>query len=200
MQGQRTSGESVLAASCLSFLDLSAICLDISDFYGADFTSAKLAMLVAYFATFAHSNLSNTDLRGATLERANLERANLERANLERAHLPQANLKGANLEGANLEGAHLEGANLRGANLGGANLEKANFEGANMEGAELKAAKPQDERNQAERGGLPGTHLLRVLRRMRANVHSPVRNFRQRHHAQSPLPGCLTLRGFRSGF
>ena len=235
MQGQRTSGESVLAASCLSFLDLSAICLDISDFYGADFTSAKLAMLVAYFATFAHSNLSNTDLRGATLERANLERANLERANLERAHLPQANLEGVNLEGANLkganleganlrranlgganveranlervnlkganlEGAHLEGANLRGANLGGANLEKANFEGANMEGAELKAAKPQDERNQAERGGLPGTHLLRVLRRMRANVHSPVRNFRQRHHAQSPLPGCLTLRGFRSGF
>src|SRR5256886_12399090 len=74
-----------------------------------------------------------------------------------------------------------------------ANFEGANFEGANMEGAELKAAKPQDERNQAERGGLPGTHLLRVLRRMRANVHSRSEEHTSELQSQSNLVCRLLL-------
>jgi len=98
IQGQRMGPESVLAARCLSYLDLSNNILDISDFYGADFKNANLFGLEAI-------------------------RACLSAANLEGANLGGARLVGANLEGANLEGARLEGTNLRRAHLIGANLE-----------------------------------------------------------------------------
>ncbi|MEP7341462.1 MAG: pentapeptide repeat-containing protein, partial [Acidobacteriota bacterium] len=97
MQGQRASGENVLAAKCMSFLDLSSIRLDMADFYRAQIYSSNLRGTVAYYACFIGADLHNADLHNASLFFANLESTNLE---------------GANLEGANLEGAKLEGAKL----------------------------------------------------------------------------------------
>ena len=112
IQGQRIGAESVLAASCLSFLDLSGTNLHIGDFYGATLRSTKLQRVQAAFSCFVQAGLENADLGGAWFVRANLEGANLEGANLQRANLHGANLQGANLEGANLEGAHLKGTKL----------------------------------------------------------------------------------------
>ena len=141
IQGQRKSAESVLAARCLSSLDLSGVCLDISDFWGADLSGSKLLQVTAYYACFGEAKLMNVDLTGSNLYLANLQGANLYGANLKRANLKRVNLEGANLEGANLERAKLEGANLRGANLEGVNLEGANLERANLQGANLQGAK-----------------------------------------------------------
>jgi len=144
IQGQRIGAESVLAASCLSFLDLSGTNLHIGDFYGATLRSTKLQRVQAAFSCFVQAGLENADLGGAWFVRANLEGANLEGANLE----------GANLEGANLQRANLHGANLQGANLEGANLQGANLEGANLEGAHLKGTKlPPKARRPAEGSG-----------------------------------------------
>jgi uncharacterized protein YjbI with pentapeptide repeats len=165
VQGQRTGPESVLAARCLSFLDLNGAFLDISDFYAADFSSSKLDGIKAHYACFGRADFSNADLRnaifywadfegarlyGANLSGARLVNANLtadlRRANLERADLQEAILGGpeyrrADLEGANLEGVDLKGANLQGAKLKGASLKGANLEGANLKGADLEGVK-----------------------------------------------------------
>lgn len=90
--GQRIVGKSVLAADCLSFLDLSSTILHLCDFYGVNFRSSKLPHVRAAYACFMITTLKNTDLRNA--------------------HLERANLAGANLAGANLEGANLKGAKL----------------------------------------------------------------------------------------
>ena len=165
IQGQRTGPESILAADCLSFLDLSDAFLHIGDFYGSNFRCSKLHGVKAHFAVFTQAFLGKADLRraflyaanmeqanftgarlmGAKLIEANLEGATLVAANLERADLSEANLRRANFRGANLHGAilnrsHLEGANLKGANLEGAKLEGANLKGASLEGANLKGS------------------------------------------------------------
>ena len=118
LQKQRTSGDNVLALSCLSYLNLRNSTLMIKDFYDANFFKAYL--------------------EGANLAGSHLEVAILEKAILTEADLRWANLEGANLEEANLEGANLAGANLEGANLEGANLSKANLEGANLIGTILE--------------------------------------------------------------
>ncbi len=138
IQGQRKGPESVLAAQCLSFLDLTGAFLDMSDFYAADFHCSNLRAVRMHYVCFADSNFMGSDLSYAVLCNADLEDANLEGANLEGANLARANLRRADLEGANLEKANLEQANLTRANLKGANLEQANLEGANLEGAILE--------------------------------------------------------------
>jgi len=142
VQGQRTGPESILAARCLSFLDLKDVSLHISDFYNTDLSHSNLSGVGAYNTSFGRANFINASLceahlRLAQFKEADLREADLRGANLRGAYLERANLKGANLEGANLEGANLERANLEGANLEGANLEGANLEGANLEGAKL---------------------------------------------------------------
>src|SRR6185437_15158861 len=52
IQGQRTGPESVLAISCLGYLDLSDMFLDIADFYGAELVGAKLENAKAHFSVF----------------------------------------------------------------------------------------------------------------------------------------------------
>jgi len=170
VQGQRTGPESVLAARCLSLLDLQQALLDIGDFYGADFSNSNLRGVRAHYACFGNASFMKADLsgammhsavfngaflRGANLSGARLVHANLtadlQGANLERADLREAILGGAKFRIANLEGANLEGANLEGANLEGANLEGANLQGANLQGANLQGAKlPRQIRDKAK--------------------------------------------------
>jgi uncharacterized protein YjbI with pentapeptide repeats len=142
IQGQRSGPRSVLAAQCLSYLDLSEVCLDIGDFYGADFQHAKLRDLGAHYAIFSQADLSYTDLRkailvGASLEGANLQGAYLQGANLDGANLEGANLRRTNLREVNLHEANLQRADLKQAKLEGANLKQAKLEGANLKGAKL---------------------------------------------------------------
>ena len=99
IQGQRSSAESILAADCLSFLNLSQAQLHIADLYGANLAWSNLRGTAAYLTCFAQANLQG--------------------AHLERALLPRAVFTGAHLEGAHLEGAHLEEANLGARNLSG---------------------------------------------------------------------------------
>jgi uncharacterized protein YjbI with pentapeptide repeats len=130
IQGQRTGGESVLAASCLSFLNLSEVFLDIGDFYGADFSGSKLMGVKAHYSVFDSANFANADLRGGVFVGANLEDttlagAKLHEATLQRANLRRADLRYADLSNANLKFAILEGTNLTGADLHDAMLEAA---------------------------------------------------------------------------
>ena len=143
IQGQRTSDESVLAAKCLSFLNLPEAHLYIADFYNSSLSFSNLKNAGATYACFSVADLTGVNLEGASLEGANLrgarlEGAILEGANLRGARLERASLEGANLKGANLEGAILEGANLRGASLEGANLRGARLEGTILEGTRKK--------------------------------------------------------------
>ena len=140
IQGQRVGAESVLAARCLSFSDLSEMYLHNIDLVNADLSNAKLKGVRGSFACFYQSDLRVINLCGATLISAFFEFANLKEAILEGAILRGANLKGAILEGANLKGANLKGANLEGAYLKGANLKEANLEGAILRGANLEGA------------------------------------------------------------
>jgi uncharacterized protein YjbI with pentapeptide repeats len=73
IQGQRSGAESVLAADCLSFLNLSWAKLVTADLYGANLAGA---------------DLSRADLEGANLAGANLEGANLEGARRIKRKLP----------------------------------------------------------------------------------------------------------------
>lgn len=116
IQGQRTGPESVLAADCLSFMDLTGAFFDIGDFYGANFCSTCLRNIRATYTCFVRANFENADMQGASLHHALIESARFQGANLHGASLFGTNLEGTNLEGANLEGANLEGANLEGAN------------------------------------------------------------------------------------
>jgi uncharacterized protein YjbI with pentapeptide repeats len=120
IQGQRTGPESVLAAQCLSFLDLSEAILDIGDLYGADFHYSNLQDVKANFACFGQAHFGKADLSGAILVGATFEGAILRNATMRGAMLAFAKLEGAKLEGAKLEGAKLEGAKLEGAKLEGA--------------------------------------------------------------------------------
>ncbi len=110
IQGQRTSSESVLAAKCLSFLDLHEAALHMGDFYDADLQGTNLQGIAARTPCFDLANLKGTNLEEAHLWGANLKVADLAGANLKGANLQEAKLKGANLEGAKLEGADLREA------------------------------------------------------------------------------------------
>ncbi len=147
IQGQRTSAESVLAADCLSYLDLKLAVLDIDDLYNTDLSYSNLQDVKARFARFDRSNLKSTSMQSAQfhhasfndcrLDNANLERANLHKADLKKSSLLQASLVEANLKEADLEDVNLEGANLTQADLTGANLRNANLKGANLTNAKL---------------------------------------------------------------
>ncbi len=110
IQGQRTGGESALAADGLSYLDLSSSILFNGDFYGSNLSSSRISS--GTFACFVTASLQNANLQGAFLINANLEGANLEGADLKVAYLDRAHLERAHLERANLEGANLTGATV----------------------------------------------------------------------------------------
>jgi uncharacterized protein YjbI with pentapeptide repeats len=164
IQGQRSGPQSAfVAASCLSFLDLSNSLLDISDFYGADLSHSKLELVQAHYSVFGRADLRNADLRNSTLsgaylggsqlqgarldnvrlDDARLEYADLTGASFAGAQLREANLRHADLSGADFTRADLSGADLRQANLAGADLRSANLKGAKFEKAELAKAKTE---------------------------------------------------------
>jgi uncharacterized protein YjbI with pentapeptide repeats len=140
IQGQRAGGDSVLAADCLSYLELEGTIVHISDFYTANFQCSDLRHAGAAFTCLIAANLQGANLQRADLNEANLDGANLEGANLQRVILDRAKLKRAKLDGANLHEANLHEANLQGANLQRANLQRANLQGANLQGTELQKA------------------------------------------------------------
>jgi uncharacterized protein YjbI with pentapeptide repeats len=124
IQGQRAGGESVLAAECLSHLNLSGAIPQTNDCYRAIFSYSDLAGANLKGDNFLDANLKGDNLLDADLEKvallganlkvANIVMANLEMDNLEKNSLMRANLKMANLIGANFSGAILDGTNLAG--------------------------------------------------------------------------------------
>ena len=155
IQGQRMGPESVLAASCLSYLGVSRSFLDLADFWGADFSHSDLSNIQGHYillggaelrgvnlsgATLSDAVLTQADLEGSDLTDAHLDGASLERAHLSRANLRRARFRSSNLKGADLRGADLRGADFRGADLRGADLAEANLRGAKFQGARVKSA------------------------------------------------------------
>lgn len=90
IQGQRVGGENVMAAHCLSFLNLKGTILYNSDFFGANFIFSDLSHCGGILGCFVSANLSDAILEGANLEGANLEGARLKGAKLEGTILPKA--------------------------------------------------------------------------------------------------------------
>jgi len=144
IQGQRTGPESVLSASCLSFLDLTGSFLDIGDFYGANFHAAKLTNVKANFAVFERADLTKADMTGGEFTCANFSGADLRDANLEKGAFHQANLTNAQLVGANLREGHFYGADFEEAHLAGADFTRAKLRSANMRDANLRGARLDD--------------------------------------------------------
>lgn len=150
IQGRYGQGESSLAVKCLSFLDLSEMCLDNADLSGADLRCSNLRAISANDVCFRGAQVNNADLRDGVFERANfnnaclehihLENANLKTASLENVCLKYAQLENAHLEYANLEKADFTGACLKGAYIGHARLRKANFDGASLSRCDLRKA------------------------------------------------------------
>ncbi|MBF0337035.1 MAG: pentapeptide repeat-containing protein [Nitrospirae bacterium] len=138
IQGQRIWFENVLAARCLSFLNLKDANLCITHFSyanlsGADLSGANLLGANLIMADLSGANLLRTNLREASLLRTNLCKANLFKADLRKAGLFGANLSGANLLGANLSEANLRRADLRGVNLTDAKRSGADFTDAKFD-------------------------------------------------------------------
>jgi uncharacterized protein YjbI with pentapeptide repeats len=146
IQGQRTSRESCLAASSLSFIGLPNAVFDIADFYNSNFAHSDLSGLVAHYGNFGMcnlfgANLAKANLRWATFDDAQLREADLRGADLGNASFSVRDRGSADLNGANLTKAILTGANLTNADLSGANLANANLSGAKLTHAKLEGAK-----------------------------------------------------------
>ncbi|MBF0538337.1 MAG: pentapeptide repeat-containing protein [Nitrospirae bacterium] len=135
VKGQLKRFENVLAARCLSFLNLKGVNLILADLTNTHFTATDLTN-----ADLTGANLTGADLRGANLSRADLTNAHFTGANLTCVNLTGANLTGADLRGANLTNANLKDAHFTGANLTCANLTDTNLTGADLTGANLKGA------------------------------------------------------------
>ncbi|MDD4912344.1 MAG: pentapeptide repeat-containing protein [Sideroxydans sp.] len=146
IQGQRLGPDSVLAAGCLSWLELNNVGLDFADLYAANLSKSKMRNIAGFGISLGAANLKNAELNRAQLGRAYLDGSDLRNANLIEADLNHASLDEANLSNANLSGVNFDKANLSNANLSGANLSNASFIEANLfqtnfEGANLALAK-----------------------------------------------------------
>ncbi|MBF0538523.1 MAG: pentapeptide repeat-containing protein [Nitrospirae bacterium] len=130
IQGQPIWFENILAAMCLSFLNLKGVNLGLTDFSYANLSRADLS----------DSDLSDSDFTDADLSRANLQFADFNYADLTRANLSGTNLNRAKFNGTYLSGANLTDANLMVADLSGASLRRANLSRANLIGADLTGA------------------------------------------------------------
>jgi uncharacterized protein YjbI with pentapeptide repeats len=120
IQGQRSGGESSLASTCLSYLDLSNTVLHISDLYGADLSHSDLVDSRLSFACLSAADLVQTDFRGAKGSHVDFSRSNLNGANFEGAEFMSARFEGALMRGVRLTRAMLLGSDLRAAKLEGA--------------------------------------------------------------------------------
>lgn len=119
IQGQRTSPNAPLAASCLSYLDLRGVSLDIADLYGANLANSILEGATFNYACVAHADFSGANLTDAILDSCNAEGASF----------LGANLTGARLTSAVLDGAKFDRAIVEGAAFNGSWLPLASFEG-----------------------------------------------------------------------
>lgn len=99
-------------------------------FEGATLVGSNLSGMVAYYADFARSNLTDADL----------SYTNLTSTILEDAQLPGATLTGASLISADLGHADLRNANLAGADLSNTVLSHADLTDATLDGAILDGA------------------------------------------------------------
>ncbi|MBF0607999.1 MAG: pentapeptide repeat-containing protein [Magnetococcales bacterium] len=132
IKGQLKRFENVLAAKCLSFLNLSGVNLIL-----ADLTNVNLAGSNLTNADLTDAHLNSACLRGAILTEADFTDADMSNAQLNGATMTKANLTGANLTGVNLTGVNLREANLRDADLTRANLSNADLTDADLRGADL---------------------------------------------------------------
>jgi uncharacterized protein YjbI with pentapeptide repeats len=135
IQGQRIGAESVLAAKCLSFLDLRGFYLHNGDFYGANLEHSKLSNVWAAYACFGAANLAGAECQGAHTVRVLFQNSDLTGANFEGANLAQAQFVRSDLAGTNFRGSKLEGAVLE-KNEG---IKPEAFTGAETKGITIEA-------------------------------------------------------------
>jgi len=104
-------------------------------FAGVDLTGAKLKDGRFTRASFAGSNMTDTDLRRAKFIDGDLRKARLDGARLAGADFTKADMTGVSLRGTNLTRAEFQFAVLRDADFTDAHLGGADFLNADLSGA-----------------------------------------------------------------
>ena len=135
IQGQRSGPESALAASCLSYLDISDATLDIADFYGADFSHSILRGVSAAYSCFCRAQFFETNLSGAVFWQSNFEDAWLDRPVVTGAHFQHIRFWRTRINGVDFAGTLLTGSDFTEAMV-----KDSSFENANLEEVRIPAA------------------------------------------------------------
>jgi uncharacterized protein YjbI with pentapeptide repeats len=73
MQGQRLGPPNPLVHKCLSYLDVSEVCLDMADLYGADLSYSNFTEAALHFTNMRDATLVGTNFSGARFLCTNLE-------------------------------------------------------------------------------------------------------------------------------
>ncbi|NWB60017.1 MULTISPECIES: pentapeptide repeat-containing protein [unclassified Pseudomonas] len=125
IQKQRFGPESCLAASCLSWLDLSHTSLDFADFYGADISHSDFSHCQAFRVIFgevtannanfqdgiftegyfSYSSFINADFRKSLLAKVDFEGSNCTKANFSNADVSLAFFQDTSLKGSLFRGS-----------------------------------------------------------------------------------------------
>lgn len=125
IQKQRSGPDSCLAASCLSWLDLSFTSLDFADFYGADISHSNFENCQGYRIVLGESKANFTNFKKTSFAEALLAYSSFESANFSEAMLVQADF---------------ESSNCKKSNFSKAQLTKATFEDTELDGAIFKGS------------------------------------------------------------
>lgn len=132
IQQQRTGPEHTLLLSCMSWLNLSGICLDLADLYAADISNSNLEKAFGFRialgrATAIDTNFSNVNFNDAFFCLGDFERANFANARLQQANFDDTTCTEANFAGADLSNASFKDATIMNATLTGADITDVKF-------------------------------------------------------------------------
>jgi uncharacterized protein YjbI with pentapeptide repeats len=140
IQGQRSGGESVMAARCLSYLNLASVRLDMSDLYNANLESSLLSNAALYFVCLDNASLRSADLSGATLDWASVRGTDFSDADMRGVHMHDTNASRARFERSDLSHARLMQTILTGSVVLATALDGAVIKWTNTEDATLDAS------------------------------------------------------------
>ena len=132
IQEQRTGPEHTLLLSCMSWLNLSGICLDLADLYAADISNSNFEGVLGYRIALGRANATDTNFKGVNFNDAffclgDFERANFEGARLQKANFDDTTCTEANFSGARLSNATFNDATVMGAIFTGADITDVKF-------------------------------------------------------------------------
>ncbi|WP_083236454.1 pentapeptide repeat-containing protein [Pseudomonas sp. S3E12] len=129
IQEQRSGPEHTLVLSCMSWLNLSGLSLDLADFYAADISNSNFEGANGFRIVLGRANGTKTNFKGVSFnnaffclgdfEGANFEGARLQKSNFDNTTCTEANFSGSNLSESTFYEATVMGAIFAGADITG---------------------------------------------------------------------------------